>query len=322
MHNEIIWSRRIAARLQALVLVAALAATLAVAGWLLGGIEMAWAAFIAVVGLFWLQPLMAPRLMIKIQGGRPLLPSEAPRLHQMVAGLSRKAGLASPPQLFYLPSRVMNAFTIGSRDHAIVGVSDGLLRHLDHEEVAAVLAHEIAHIVNNDTRVMGFAALLSQLIQGMSFMGQLLLIVSLPLVLAGQPILNLGGILVLILAPYAGLLLQLALSRSREYLADAEAAALMGSPRALASALVRIEQYNHGLRRHLRLRWPGAGTSTNAMLRTHPPTRKRIRRLLESENAQMLPPDDHQPRLAVPIRRDRFPISVRMARCRAYGLCR
>ena len=289
MHDRHILTRRIAARIQALVLVAALALTLALAGWLLGGTEMAWAAFIAVVGLFWLQPLMAPQLMIKIQGGRPLGPTEAPGLHQMLRVLARKAGLERPPQLFYLPSGVMNAFTIGSREHAVVGVSDGLLRHLDHDERAAVLAHEIAHIVNNDTRVMGFAALLSQLIQGMALVGQLLLLVSLPLILAGQPVLNLGGLLILVLAPYAGLLLQLALSRSREYLADAEAAALTGSPRALASALARIEQHNHALRRYA-WRWPGIKPAGNMLLRTHPPTPERIRRLLELQDERQLPP--------------------------------
>lgn len=126
------------------------------------------------------------------------------------------------PQLYYLPDKRMNAFTIGNGDRALVGVSDGLLRGLDRDEVAGVLAHEMAHIRNNDTRVMGFAALISQLIQSMSLVGQLLMIVNLPLILAGHPIVSLGGILLLIVAPYAGLLIQLALSRSREYLADAD----------------------------------------------------------------------------------------------------
>ena len=320
MHDRNISIRRIVARIQAFVLVAALALTLALAGWLLGGSEMAWAAFTAVVGLFWLQPLMAPQLMIKILGGRPLGPSEAPGLHQVLHALARKAGLARSPQLFYLPSNMMNAFTIGNREHAVVGVSDGLLRHLEHDEVAAVLAHEIAHIVNNDTRVMGFAALLSQLIQGMSLVGQLLLTVSLPLILAGQPILDLGGILVLILTPYVGLLLQLALSRSREYLADTEAVALIGSPRPLATALARIEQHNHGLQRYP-WRWPGIKPAGNMLLRTHPPAPERIRRLLELQDERQLPSRHPARSSSRPTVFGHPGTRPRMAPCRLYGLC-
>jgi heat shock protein HtpX len=127
------------------------------------------------------------------------------------------------------------------------------------------------------------------LIQGTSLLGQILLIVNLPLILTGHEIVSLSGLMVLIMAPYAGLLLQLALSRSREYLADAEAAALLGSPRPLADALSRIERYNEGLRHHL-WRWPGLKPNGHPLLRTHPPTSERIRRLLEIQGARRSPP--------------------------------
>ena len=321
MRDDLVWFRRIAARLQAFALVTALALMLGFAGWMLGGTEMALAAFIAVVGLYGLQPLMAPHLILRAQGGRPLAPREAPVLHQMVRVLARKAGLEQTPQLYVLPGAVMNAFTVGGGRQAVVGVTRALLRQLSRDEVAGVLAHEIAHIRNQDTRMMGFAALLSQLIQGMSLVGQLLLILNLPLILTGHQIISFGGILLLILAPYAGFLLQLALSRSREYLADADAAALMGSPQALSSALARIEQYNQGRHRRLLLRWPGARPAGSVMLRTHPPTRERIRRLLEIEHARMPPAAYDQPSLAWSKQYDRFSANTRMARCRAYGLC-
>ena len=117
-------------------------------------------------------------------------------------------------------------------------------------------------------------------------------------------------------------MIQLALSRSREYLADADAAALMGSPRPLSSALASIEQHNHGRHRRLLLRWPGARPADNVMLRTHPPTRERIRRLLAIESARLFPAAHAQPSLAWSDRYDRFSANARMARCRAYGLCR
>ena len=320
MRNRYLGMTRISARIQALGLVTALALMLGVAGWLLGGAEMALGSFMAVVGLYWLQPVMAPQLMIRFQGGRPLTYQAAPTLHRMVRTLAERAGLASAPRLYYLPGDVMNAFTVGSGRHALLGVSDALLRRLDREEVAAVLAHEIAHIRNQDTRVMGFAALLSQLIQGMSLVGQLLLLINLPLILAGHQVMGLGGLIVLILAPYAGLLIQLALSRSREYLADAEAAALMGSPQPLAKALIKIEGHNRGLRYH-RFGWPGIKPAGTALLRTHPPTRERIRRLLGDDDAPMIPASN----TAIPVYRpNRFyrpSLEGRPARCWAFGLC-
>ena len=320
MRNDHIWIRRITARIQAFSLVAALALMLGLAGWLLGGAEMALAAFIAVVGLYGLQPLMAPHLILRAQGGRPLSPREAPVLHQMVRDLARKAGLEHTPRLYFLPGELMNAFTVGGGHHAVVGVTPALLRRLRHDEVAGVLAHEIAHIRNQDTRVMGFAALLSQLIQGLSLVGQLLLILNLPLILAGHPIISLGGILLLILAPYAGLLLQLALSRSREYLADLEAVALAGSPQPLASALIKIERHNHGMRR-FRFGWPGIKPVGHSLWRTHPPTRERIRRLLEIKGERQTPPRPPAPSLFSPTVAGCHVVRPRMAPCRFYGLC-
>ena len=320
MRKDHIWLQRIAARIQGFSLVTALALMLGFAGWLLGGAEMALAAFFAVVGLYWLQPLMAPHLILRVRGGRPLLPQQAPVLHRMVQDLARQARLERTPRLYFLPGDVMNAFTAGSGRHAVVGVTHALLRHLNRDEVAGVLAHEIAHIRNQDTRVMGFAALLSQLIQGMSLVGQLLLILNLPLILAGHKTIDLGGILLLILMPYAGLLIQLALSRSREYLADLEAAALVGSPQPLASALIKIERHNHGIRR-FHFGWPGFKPGGPSLLRTHPPTRERIRRLLEIQEEPRLPPRHPVRTASGPTVFGRLVTRPRIAPCQLHGLC-
>ena len=315
-----LWMTRISARIQAFTLVAALAFMLGSAGWLLGGTAMALSTIIAVVALYWLQPLMVPQLVFKIQGGRPLAPHTAPALHQMVKALAKRAGLKQSPQLYYLPGDVMNAFTVGSGQHALLGVSDALLRHLGRDELAAVLAHEIAHIRNQDTRVMGFAALLSQLIQGMSLVGQFLLLLNLPLILAGHNVIGLGGILMLILAPYAGLLLQLALSRSREYLADAEAAVLMGSPQLMAQTLIKIERHNQGLQRY-RFGWPVIKPVQNTLLRTHPPTRERVRRLLDIHSDRRLPGGLSVPQGYRPNFFQRLALQDGLTRCRIDGLC-
>jgi len=320
MNPKSIWTHRLSSRLQAFALVAAMALMLGFTGGLLGGETMALAVFTAVIVLYALQPFLAPRLMLRVQGGRPLTPPEAPELHGIVRELAHRAQLPRPPQLYYLPGGVMNAFTMGTGRRAVIGVTNALLRHLQRDEVAAVLAHEMAHLKNDDTRVMGFAALLSQLIQGISLFGQLLLIVNLPLILAGHHFLSMGGLLLLILAPYIGFLLQLALSRSREYLADLEAAALLGTAHPLAAALVKIERHNRLLQRRF-LRWPLAAPPKDSLLRTHPPTRERVRRLMTLQDADRVP--EALPSRPGTLRRPfRRPVpETWLDRCRAYGYC-
>lgn len=293
-----------------------MALMLAFTGKLLGGTTMALTVFTAVIVLYLVQPFLTPRLMLRVQGGRPLAAPEAPELHRIVRELAHRAQLPRPPQLYYLPGGVMNAFTMGTGRHAVIGVTDALLRHLDRQEVAAVLAHEMAHIKNDDTRVMGFAGLLSQLIQGMSLFGQLLLIVNLPLILAGHHFLSMNGLPMLILAPYAGLLLQMALSRSREYRADMEAAALLETAQPLATALTKIEHRNRLLQRRF-FRWPLPAPLKDSLLRSHPPTRERVRRLMamQAENRMPVPIPNRPEALRRP-----FP-QARLDPCRTYGYC-
>jgi heat shock protein HtpX len=170
----------------------------------------------------------------------------------------------------------MNAFTVGSPENAAIAVSQSLLDGLSYSEISAVLAHEVSHIRSNDMRIIGFADMANRLIHGLSLFGQLLLIISLPLVLFGNSGINLIAIALLIFAPVISAMLQLALSRTREYNADLGAVELMGNPESLATALAKIE--HHGTTFFKRLAWPVNPDSQ--ILRTHPPTRERIRRLL------------------------------------------
>jgi heat shock protein HtpX len=173
----------------------------------------------------------------------------------------------------------MNAFTMGSPGDAAIAVSDGLLRRLNRTEIKAVLAHEVSHIRSNDMRITGFADLASRLIHGLSFFGQLLLIVNLPLVLVGDFSFNWIDILLLIFVPTISALLQLALSRTREYNADIGAVKLTGDPQPLANALTKIENHARALLKYL----PWTVKPHSQILRTHPPTNERIRRLMETQ---------------------------------------
>jgi heat shock protein HtpX len=218
---------------------------------------------------------------------RPLSPHEAPALIQLVESLARRAGLADTPRLYYLPSDVMNAFTSGTRRNAAIALSDGLLRRMAWREISGVIAHEMMHIVNHDTRLMAFADLTSRLTGFLSLTGQLLLLINLPLLILGQETIPLLPILVLIAAPSISALVQLALSRSREYEADLGAVELTGDPLGLASALNKLEAPRNGLLS--RLFHPGPRIPDPSLLRTHPPTEERVRRLLELAREQHAP---------------------------------
>jgi heat shock protein HtpX len=264
---------------QSLLLVISLAAILGLMGWFLGGAPLALLAVGAVVILYLINPMVPPQVILRLQKVRRLNYHEAPYLYGMLQTLSQRAQLPHLPTLYYHPSNEMNAFTIGNRKNAAIAVTDGLLRHLDRNEFAAVMAHEISHLKHNDLRIMGFAALSSQLVQMLAFIGQLLLLINLPLLLLGQYTISWAAILLLIVAPSVSALLHLALSRTREYRADIGAADLMGDGRTLASALEKIETFQ---KRYVRaLLWSGfRPVPAGHLLRTHPPTKERIKRLL------------------------------------------
>ena len=262
--------------LQSALLLAAMAAVLAAVGGVLGGPAMMLWTLAGGLVLLTVAPRLPPAWLLRLYGAWPLAPRQAPQLFAILETLSRRAG-TPVPALYYLPSRLMNAFSIGSRDEAALTVSDGLLRGLSRRELAAVLAHELSHIRHNDTRVMGLADAVSRLTHALSLLGQLLVLVNLPLIVLGRAPFPWLGVLLLVLAPVVTALLQLALSRTREFDADLGAARLTGDPEALAGALTKLEQQE--------LRWsraflPGQRNPSPSLLRTHPRTEERVERLL------------------------------------------
>lgn len=275
------WTKnKIATSIQALLLVLSLAALSGLMGWLFGGQLFAFAAVGAVVIFYFSNPMVSPLLILRMHRARRLTYDQAPYLYRILQTLSERARLPRVPVLFYLPGQMMNAFTVGTRQEAAIGVSDGLLRRLNEREISAVLAHEVSHIRHNDIRMMGFANLSNVLVQMLSVIGQFLLILNFPMLLIGQYTISWTAIGLLIFAPSISTMLQLALSRTREYNADLGAAELMGDSEALASALAKMDTYHNRFLRNII--WPGytrkAGSS---LFRTHPPTKERIKRLLE-----------------------------------------
>lgn len=242
-----------------------------------GGEGVVWAVLGGVLG-FLLSPNVPPEWVMRMYGAVPIRPRDAPDLHELVGMLSRRAELPNPPALWWIPSPVLNAFAVGSPERAAVAVTDALLRTLTFRELAGVLAHEISHIRNNDLWIMQLADTMSRFTSLLSWLGQFLLILNVPLMLAGRATVSWLAVLVLVFAPTIMALLQLALSRAREFDADLDAAGLTGDPAGLASALEKLERYQG--RFWEEILFPGRRIPEPSLLRTHPPTEERIRRLL------------------------------------------
>ncbi len=263
--------------IQSILLVIALGGLCAWLSWFIGGLPLAILTAALIILFYQLNPVASPEMVVRLFRGQALTPAQAPELYRLLHSLSQHAGLPRAPMLFYLPSNVMNAFTTGTPDNAAIGLSDGLLRRMNMREIAAVLGHELMHIVNQDTRLMAFADLTSRITGIFSLAGQFLLVIYLPLILFRDTALPWGPILLLLASPSLSALVQLALSRNREYDADLGSAKLTGDPLALASALHKMHYPRHGLLSQILL--PGPRIPDPSLLRTHPPTEERIKRL-------------------------------------------
>ncbi|MDR5867772.1 zinc metalloprotease HtpX [Halomonas koreensis] len=271
---------------QTLLILAGLVISLSVPGYLLagpGGVMLCLAAVtLATLVSGWL-----PARVILAQAGAGILaPAQAPALYRVVARLYERAGLERAPRLYYSPTPELNAFAVGHREDGGIAVTEGLLRTLTLRELAGVLAHEVSHLRHGDTRVMSIAAAMTRLTLWLATAIQLAILISLPLVIAGELRFPWLALLLVALAPTASTLLSLALSRQREHAADLEAVDLTGDPRGLASALAALERHQgrwlsslFGRHRPVALPW----------LRTHPDTRERIRRLAELDDVAEAP---------------------------------
>lgn len=249
----------------------------------------------------------APAMVLKLYRAVPLGQVEAVALWEMVEGLAARAGLQKVPDLYYIPSRAALAFSVGLGRNGAIAISDGMFRLLSRRELVGVLAHEICHIAGHDTRVMGVADLAGRLASAISFAGQALIIINLPVYLFGGHALPWVPLFLMAIVPFIMSLLQMALSRSREYEADLGAVRITGDAEGLASALERIERNEQRMLRRLFL--PHGSIEVPSVLRTHPATSERISRLLELAGRT---PGTEKPQLTVARDQDGQPVIVEM----------
>lgn len=227
------------------------------------------------------------KLAIAAARAKPIPDDQLPQLHAMIARLADQAGIPTP-RLYYIDSLQPNAFATGRNPkHAVVAVTRGILQVLDEQELEGVLAHELAHVTNRDILISSIAAMLAA---SLSIFARMTLFSGRRR--GGSPIDLVFGLLGMILAPLAAMVLKAAISRSREFEADATGAQLSGQPLQLASALAKI---GRGAKQHpmpvneavsqLFIADPSMAFSTRAalgkMFSTHPPMEERIARLQE-----------------------------------------
>jgi heat shock protein HtpX len=273
---------RFTTKLRTWLLLAALTGLFLGIGALLGGVFVYVFVALAVllnVAAFW----FSDRFAIKTSRARPLDESQAPELHRMVQELSQRFQVPVP-RLYLIASDQPNAFATGrSPKHAVVAVTEGLLRYLPPAQVRGVLAHEFAHIKNRDILVASIAAMIAgaiSMLQYMLFFGM------------GDddesPLGAVGAMVALIVGPIAAALLQLGVSRQREYLADATAARTLGEARPLAEALENLERGREVVPMNvnpatasLYIVNPLRRVGMAALFSTHPPIPERVRRLRE-----------------------------------------
>jgi heat shock protein HtpX len=268
------------------LLLAAMTAIFLTVGYFIGGQTGLLIALVVALGMNAFAYWNSDKMVLRMANAQEIGPQDAPEFYGIVQRLSERGGLPMP-RVFIIDEDQPNAFATG-RDpqHAAVAATTGLLRNLSHEEIAGVMAHELAHVNHRDTLIMTIAATISGAI---GMLAQFGLFFGGGRDSEGRPTSPLFGILAAILAPLAAMLVQMAISRSREYEADRGGAALCGNPLWLASALSRLESGarqipNHAAEAnpasaHLYIVNPLTGGGLASLFATHPPMAERIARL-------------------------------------------
>jgi len=270
------------------ILLAVLTAMLVLIGGAIGGQQGMVIAFVIALAMNFLSYWFSDKMVLAAYGAQPIDEAAAPRLYAIVRRLVTRAGIPMP-RVYLVPSETPNAFATGRNpQHAVVAVTEGIMRILDEEELEGVLAHELSHVKNRDVLISTIAATLAGAITYLAHMAQW------AAMFGGRSRDDEEGgsnpiamILLAILAPIAALLVQMAVSRSREFQADATGAQVAGRSWGLAKALEKLQMANQAMpmadatpaTAHLFIVNPLSGETLMRLFSTHPPLEERIARL-------------------------------------------
>ncbi len=267
------------------LLLALLTALLVVAGGALGGRGGAMIAFVFAIimnfGAYW----FSDKVVLKMYRARQVTEAQAPELYNVVRQLANKAGLPMP-KVYIIPTSNPNAFATGRNPkNAAVAVTEGIMRTLNREELSGVIGHELAHVKHRDILISTIAATIAGAISMLAYMAQWAMIFGGGR--AGDEDSNpFAALAMVILAPISALLIQMAISRSREYAADEAGAKIHGQPRDLASALRKLHAGSkraplkaNNATAHMFIVNPLSGKGLSSLFSTHPPMEERVKRL-------------------------------------------
>ncbi|MEW6758930.1 MAG: zinc metalloprotease HtpX [Acidobacteriota bacterium] len=271
-----------------MVLFAALAGLLMLVGGAVAGQRGALIAFFISLAINFFSYWFSDKMVLASYGAKEVTEAEAPRLHAVVGELSQRAGIPKP-RVYRIPDESPNAFATGRNpEHAAVAVTDGIVRLLSEEELKGVLAHELAHVKHRDILIGTVAASIASAIMFIASMARWAAIFG-----GGRSDDRDGGfnpiglLVAAVVAPVAALLIQMAISRSREYAADAGGAAYAGNPYGLAEALKKLDAWSKRVplqaspaTSHMFIVKPFTGGGLFSLFSTHPPIPKRIERLM------------------------------------------
>ena len=273
-------SSNFAAGFRTMLLLAGLAGLLVVIGALIGGPETALLFLIIALVINLLTYWFSDKIALKMARAQPMSEQEAPRIYEMVRELTTAAKMPMPA-LYVIPQSQPNAFATGrSPDHSAVAITAGIMKLLSPEELRGVIAHELSHIRNRDTLIQSVAAAIGGAI---SYLGYMLMWFGGD---DNSPLSLIASLVLVLLAPIAASIIQLAISRQREYSADATGAQISGDPEALASALLRLEEGSKSIPMKVNqatecmyIVKPFSGKGIAGLFSTHPPIEERVRRL-------------------------------------------
>jgi heat shock protein HtpX len=274
------------------ILLAVMTALILWIGQLLGGRQGLLIALVLAAGMNFFSYWFSDKLVLSIYRAQEVTSKEAPELHGMVHELTQRADLPMP-RIYIIPQEAPNAFATGRNPkHAVVAVTEGLLKLMDRKELMGVLAHELAHIKDHDILIGSIAATMAGAIMMLATMARWSAFLG-----GGRSEDDEGGglgiiglVVMSILAPIAAMLIQMAISRSREYLADSTGASFTGNPEGLASALEKLGTYSSRMpmnaspaTAHMFTVNPLSGRGLMNLFSTHPPLEERIARLRGSK---------------------------------------
>jgi heat shock protein HtpX len=272
-------------RVKTVLLLTALTIFLILIGKLLGGRQGMYLAFILALGMNFFSYWFSDKIVLRMYRAQEVSPAEAPQIHQMVEELAHEAGIPKP-RVYIIPDDSPNAFATGRNpQHAAVAATQGIVRLLTPVELKGVLGHELGHVLNRDILISTIAATLAGAIMILASMARWGAILG-----VGRDDDEAGGILgvlvLSIIAPIAAMLVQMAVSRSREYLADETGAHLSHNPESLARALEKLEMGTQRIpmdaspaTAHMFIVNPLAGKRLMNLFSTHPPIEDRVERL-------------------------------------------